>query len=524
MNHLFSSNNTFPENEYRMEACHENISYGLFSTNSNFINDLVNLTKVESEMFSEWRFALNIIIISLQILSGIFIFCGNLLVISAVATTKVLRRITDLYIVSLALSDLLVAVLILPLSIMRQVYGHWPYESHELCTYWISLNLFLCSASTFNICCISVDRYIAINYPMKYISKRTRSTAFAMIGGAWIASFLIMIPPIFGSQHHTGVGSCYARSDARYRFIIAISTFFVPSLLVGFIYIRIFWVIRRRSKEFKFGNFSSNPKEHRFGSFKLLFNTNNIYNQSFGHKMNRFSLHNSSQRQLFVTNSTQSNLFIAYTPRIKHKNTEEYTVNQSHVQSTSTSCFNKRSEQIEQMVSIPMFHGKTKSDPNDFSSFPIHSNTENTEIHALQTTGTIDKTVDASMNDRQKDQQREDEHRINSQNRRIVNSKPKHSSTRSVIYQRRKLLVYNSEKKTVKTVALVVCCFVLCWLPFTTLYLMEGVCECLYSEAIFMATTWIGYLNSMCNPFIYAFCNAKCAKAFKRLLHIGSNS
>ncbi|CAH8576010.1 unnamed protein product [Schistosoma curassoni] len=522
-----------------MEACHENISCGLFSTNSNVVDDVVNLTKVESGMFSEWRFALNTIIISLQILSSILIFCGNSLVISAVATTKGLRRITDLYIVSLALADLLVAVLILPLFIMRQVYGHWPYESHEICIYWLSLNVLLCSASILNLCCISVDRYIAINYPMKYISKRTRRTGFAMIGGAWMASFLAMIPPIFGFQHHTGVGRCYIRSDARYRFLTGISILIVPILLVGFIYIRIFWVIRRRSKELEFGQFSSNPKEHRFGSFKFLFIPNNIYNHSFGRKMNCFSSRNSNQRQLFVSNYTQSNLFIAYTPSKRRKTAKEYTENQSHGQSSSTSFSNKRSEQIERecsetsskytqhihMSPISMLHTTTKSDPDDSSTFSIHNSIQNTEIYTLQTTDTINKTVDASMNDRQKDQQHKHEHRLNIQNERIVNPKPKYSNTHnSMIYQQRKRLVYKSEKKTVKTVALVVCCFILCWLPFTTLYLMEGACECLLSETIYMATGWVAYLNSMCNPIIYAFCNKEYAKAFKRLLHIGSNN
>ncbi|RTG81273.1 uncharacterized protein DC041_0006964 [Schistosoma bovis] len=345
-----------------MEACHENISCGLFSTNSNVVNAVVNLTKVESGMFSEWRFALNIIIISLQILSSILIFCGNSLVISAVATTKGLRRITDLYIVSLALADLLVAVLILPLFIMRQVY-------------------------------------------------------------------------------------------------------------VGFIYIRIFWVIRRRSKEFKFGQFSSNPKEHRFGSFKFLFIPNNIYNHSFGRKMNCFSSRNSNQRQLFVSNYTQSNLFIAYTPSKRRKTAKEYTENQSHGQSSSTSFSNKRSEQIEQecsetsskytqhihMSPLSMLHTTTKSDPDDSSTFSIHNSIQNTEIYTLQTTDTINKTVDAFMNDRQNDQQHKHENRLNSQNERIVNHKPKYSNTHnSMIYQRRKRLVYKSEKKTVKTVALVV--------------------------------------------------------------------
>ncbi|TNN12071.1 Tyramine receptor 1, partial [Schistosoma japonicum] len=186
--------------------------------------------------------------------------------ISAVVTTKELKRITDLYIVSLALADLLVAILLMPPFIIRQNVGHWPFKSPELCIYWLSFNVLLCTASILNLCCISVDRYIAINYPMKYISKRTRRTALYMIGGAWTFSFLITLPPIFGVQHHAGVGNCYIRSDMGYRFLTGTTVFIIPFLLIGFIYVRIFWVIRQRSKEFAKGKFSADSKEHRHKS------------------------------------------------------------------------------------------------------------------------------------------------------------------------------------------------------------------------------------------------------------------
>ncbi|CAH8591561.1 unnamed protein product [Schistosoma rodhaini] len=534
-----------------MEACHANISYGLFNTNSNFINDLVNLPKVESERFSEWRFALNIIIISLQILSGIFIFGGNLLVISAVVTTKGLRRITDLYIVSLALADLLVAVLILPHFMVRQVYGYWPYESHELCIFWLSLNVFLCSASILNIVCISVDRYIAINYPMKYISKRTRRTAFVMIGSAWIISLLVMVPSIFGFQHHTGVGRCYIRTDAGFRFLTGISILIIPFLLVGFIYIRILWVIRRRSKELEFDKYSSNMEKHRFGSFKLLFSLNNIYRHRFVRIKRYLGSVNSNQLRLFASKCRQCKLCIACTPCERRNDLSRFPVAQSYSQTSMNSFSNESAVQPEWNVPetpkqhtnfIPMFRitmlrRTTKSDLNDFFTFVVHESTANTEACTSPTAYTkediiidnslqaVHKTTDTALNNRQKNYERKHKHTLHSQSTRSKIYMSKYSKTHTEMdCNRHKRLIFNREQKSVKTVALVVCCFVLCWLPFTTMYLVEAACECLFSEPIYMATCWSAYLNSMCNPFIYAFCNNKYAKAFKRLLHIGRNN
>jgi len=64
------------------------------------------------------------------------------------------------------------------------------------------------------------------------------------------------------------------------------------------------------------------------------------------------------------------------------------------------------------------------------------------------------------------------------------------------------------ENKAAKTLAIVVGGFVICWLPFFVLYVVEPFClSCRVSDAVRSALTWLGYANSLVNPFIYATYN-----------------
>lgn len=64
------------------------------------------------------------------------------------------------------------------------------------------------------------------------------------------------------------------------------------------------------------------------------------------------------------------------------------------------------------------------------------------------------------------------------------------------------------ENKAAKTLAIVVGGFVVCWLPFFVLYVIEPFCfSCRVSDAVRSALTWLGYANSLVNPFIYATYN-----------------
>lgn len=85
--------------------------------------------------------------------------------------------------------------------------------------------------------------------------------------------------------------------------------------------------------------------------------------------------------------------------------------------------------------------------------------------------------------------------------------------------RKRERAAFNREHKTAKTLAVVVGCFTFCWIPFFTMYLAQPFLPCARIHPIVVTViTWLGYINSVFNPFIYAFYNHEYAAAFKRIL------
>ncbi|OXU27507.1 hypothetical protein TSAR_002323 [Trichomalopsis sarcophagae] len=73
------------------------------------------------------------------------------------------------------------------------------------------------------------------------------------------------------------------------------------------------------------------------------------------------------------------------------------------------------------------------------------------------------------------------------------------------------------ETKTAGTLAVVVGGFVLCWLPFFLLYLATPFVPGEMPDYLMPFLTWLGWINSAINPFIYAFYSADFRMAFWRL-------
>lgn len=82
---------------------------------------------------------------------------GNLLVIVSVMRHPKLRVITNYFVVSLALADMLVAICAMCFNASVEFTGKWMFGS-VMCDMWNSLDVYFSTVSIFHLCCISVDR------------------------------------------------------------------------------------------------------------------------------------------------------------------------------------------------------------------------------------------------------------------------------------------------------------------------------------------------------------------------------
>ena len=93
-----------------------------------------------------------------SILSFVIVL-GNGLIIASVAFVKKLRQPANYLIVSLALSDFLVGLVVLPFTITTDILGHWIFGP-MICDAHVTVDVITCTASIMNLCMISIDRLV----------------------------------------------------------------------------------------------------------------------------------------------------------------------------------------------------------------------------------------------------------------------------------------------------------------------------------------------------------------------------
>uniref|UniRef100_A0A4W5NL96 Dopamine D1 receptor n=1 Tax=Hucho hucho TaxID=62062 RepID=A0A4W5NL96_9TELE len=182
--------------------------------------------------------------LSLLILSTLL---GNILVCAAVTKCRHLRsKVTNFFVISLAVSDLLVAVLVMPWKAVTEVAGFWPFGS--FCDTWVAFDIMCSTASILNLCVISVDRYWAISSPFRYERKMTPKVAFVMISVAWTLSVLISFIPVQLNWHKApqDLDNCNFSLNRTYAISTSLISFYIPVIIMVVTYTQIYRIAHRQ--------------------------------------------------------------------------------------------------------------------------------------------------------------------------------------------------------------------------------------------------------------------------------------
>ncbi|XP_036912637.1 alpha-2B adrenergic receptor [Sturnira hondurensis] len=178
----------------------------------------------------------------------LFTIFGNSLVILAVLTSRSLRAPQNLFLVSLAAADILVAALIIPFSLANELLGYW-YFRRTWCEVYLALDVLFCTSSIVHLCAISLDRYWAVSRALEYNSKRTPRRIKCIILTVWLIAAVISLPPLIykgdpGPQPR-GRPQCKLNQEAWYILASSIGSFFAPCLIMILVYLRIYLIAKR---------------------------------------------------------------------------------------------------------------------------------------------------------------------------------------------------------------------------------------------------------------------------------------
>ncbi|XP_060119856.1 gastrin/cholecystokinin type B receptor [Heteronotia binoei] len=179
---------------------------------------------------------------------------GNVLVISVLAVNKRLRTVTNSFLLSLAVSDLMVALFCIPFTFIPNLMQTFVFGK-VVCKTVAYLMGMSVSVSTFSLVAISIERYNAICNPLQSRVWQTRSHAYRVIVATWLLSALLMLPyPVYTtttpSPDQPGIYQCQHKwpgvhGRQAWYVLILVTLFFVPGLVMTVAYGLISWELYR---------------------------------------------------------------------------------------------------------------------------------------------------------------------------------------------------------------------------------------------------------------------------------------
>ncbi|XP_050435937.1 probable G-protein coupled receptor No9 [Adelges cooleyi] len=543
---------------------------------------------------------------------ALIVFIGNTLVVAAVFNSSKLRSPTNTFIVSLAVSDLMVGVAVLPFSATWEVFKVWLFGDY-LCSVWLAVDVWMCTASILNLCAISLDRYLAVTRPVQYPSLMTKFRAKVLVVIVWVLSFVICLPPLVGwrdTQIRTEASTvlvrnslyqnvshspefdtlpscpwiCELPNNKGYVVYSALGSFYIPMFVMLFFYWRIYKAAVNTTRSINRG-FRTMRSRRAFGN---RFDDERLTLRIHRGRGSSLKQSPSATATAVVTavttplngGSPSSEVVRSRRPSTRRSNHERIQISVSYPSSDCISAAaaaaainnaavdangNSPPETLSQKSRSSF--SSTTSPTSSSPLYAVHYSAVDDTYHHKRANTTVGagSTRETSSQLRVAGGSRKEHRRcstgdtVSSHSRLLstaeqrlhrsslvkeqlspspsyddstgggggspgnggVPSKPKFTSKmmgggkRNIKAQAKR---FRMETKAAKTLGIIVGGFIMCWLPFFTMYLVRAFCPTCIQPTLFSVMFWLGYCNSAINPMIYALFSKDFRFAFKRII------
>ncbi|XP_076312309.1 cholecystokinin receptor-like [Tachypleus tridentatus] len=169
-----------------------NPEFHLLTTNSSkVVND--NDSQNDSNKLSFVGIEEKICLIFLYCIIFLLAVLGNMLVIITLAINKRMRTVTNVFLMNLAISDMLLGVFCMPFTLAGALLREFVF-GEVMCRMIPYFQAVSVSVSAWTLVVISVERYYAICHPLKSREWQTLSHANRIIIVVWVGSLVCMLP------------------------------------------------------------------------------------------------------------------------------------------------------------------------------------------------------------------------------------------------------------------------------------------------------------------------------------------
>ena len=177
---------------------------------------------------------------------------GNLLVCMAIVRFPTLQTLSNTFIFSLAVTDLLTPLARVIFTAIAMFSKQWIFGCFW-CQLSSVLGMFLCASSILHLCAISIERFVTIKWPLQYQNWITKPRVITVIANIWIASLLLSLFPYFGIARHTFNGEildCEISWETNPKLAVLLTIFFflLPFLIMILTYFYIFKEVYRQKR------------------------------------------------------------------------------------------------------------------------------------------------------------------------------------------------------------------------------------------------------------------------------------